>query len=457
VSDNAFGQSGSAEPAPRAGRAGTLFLVGLDGLSPAVIAELTAAGELPNLRRIAQEGCHGDLATLFPTESPIIWSTIATGRLPEGHGVDGFQYYKLFGRRVRARTVRRLKHLGLKLPLRVLERLGLFRRRLLDARDLEAKRLWEIVGDGGGRVGVVNWWNSWPAMPVNGFLISDRLHYWRAVAFGQMTEASRVAWPPELLKELNGLIMPPDRVSVEEVRRFVDLPEEQLREFVEAEFSHHDLRGELKFLISADRTYSQVMERCLERFQGLTLAALYLRGPDIAQHCAFDYMPSADRSQRSPEERRRFGQVVPQAYRQADEMLGRVMARMGPNDTLLTMSDHGFGWQEKRGKYGHTRGAPPGVLYCIGPEFRRGALIENAGVCDIAPTVLRLCGLPAAQDMPGRCLEELFTPEFCRARAPLPRIPTYGPPPPDSGTPDGGESAVEEGVADHLRALGYID
>lgn len=457
MSDNASGQTEAAAPAPRAGRTGTLYLVGLDGLSPAVIAELTALGDLPNLRRIAEQGCHGDLATLFPTESPIIWSTIATGRLPDGHGVDGFQHFTLFGRRISTKTFHRLKHLGLKRPLRLLERMGLFHRRLLDMRDLKAKRLWEIIGDGGGRVGVVNWWNSWPAVPINGFLVSSRLHYWRAMAFGQMTDASRVIWPPRLLKELGGLIIPPDHVTLEELQRFVNLPEEKLGKFIDAKFVHHQLRGELKFLISADRTYSQLMDGCLERFPDLTFAALYLRGPDIAQHCAFDYMPSATHSERSPEERSRFGQVVPQAYRQADEMLGRVMARMKPSDTLLTMSDHGFGWMEKRGKYGHARGNPPGVLYCIGPEFKAGARIENAGVCDIAPTVLRLCGLPAAQDMPGRCLEELLTPEFRAARPPLPRIPTYGPPPPDSGAPDGGESAVAEGVADHLRALGYID
>ncbi len=103
------------------------------------------------------------------------------------------------------------------------------------------------------------------------------------------------------------------------------------------------------------------------------------------------------------------------------------------------------------------RGTPPGVLYCIGPEFRRGSVIENAGVCDIAPTALRLCGLPASEEMPGRCLEELFTPEFCRAHPAQPRIRSYGPPPPDTGAGDAGDKAVDNDVSDHLRALGYID
>lgn len=451
------GETAGSFPSPRANRAGTLYLLGLDGLDPAVIAEMTSAGELPNLRRIAAEGCSGSLETLFPTESPIIWNSIATGLPPEAHGVDGFQSYRLFGTRVRAKTVRRLKRLGLKFPLTVLEKVGLFRRRLLDARDLRTRRLWDIIGGAGGRVGVVNWWNSWPAMQVEGFLVSDRLHYWRAAAAGQLTPASRVTWPPALLNELGGLIVPPDKVSIEELRQFVNLPEEQLREFVEAEFSHHDLRGELKFLISSDKTHLQVMEHCLEKFPGLTFAALYLRGPDIAQHCAFDFMPSSDCSQCTPEERRRYGGVVPQAYRMADGALGALLRRMGPGDTLLALSDHGFAWQPSRGKYGHNRGTPPGVLYCVGPEFKRGEIIRGAGVYDIAPTILQLCGLSASEEMPGRCLEELFTPEY-RAAHPLPpRVRTYGPPPPDTAPPDGGEPAVNEGVSEHLRALGYID
>ena len=57
-------------------------------------------------------------------------------------------------------------------------------------------------------------------------------------------------------------------------------------------------------------------------------------------------------------------------------------------------------------------------------------MIRDASVYDVAPTVLRVCGLPSALDMEGRCLEETLTPEFRRQHPPLRQIPTYGPPSP---------------------------
>jgi predicted AlkP superfamily phosphohydrolase/phosphomutase len=35
--------------------------------------------------------------------------------------------------------------------------------------------LWKLLGDAGHTVGVVGFWNTWPAYPVNGFLVSSRM------------------------------------------------------------------------------------------------------------------------------------------------------------------------------------------------------------------------------------------------------------------------------------------
>ncbi|HWE35221.1 MAG TPA: alkaline phosphatase family protein [Isosphaeraceae bacterium] len=51
-----------------------------------------------------------------------------------------------------------------------------------------------------------------------------------------------------------------------------------------------------------------------------------------------------------------------------------------------------------------------GVLIAAGPPFRPGAVPEGATLMDIAPTVLRLLGVPVPEDMDGRVLTELLDP-----------------------------------------------
>ncbi len=78
----------AAGPAPSA--LARVILVGLDGASWNVIDPMVAAGELPNLAAIAREGVTAELETVEPVTSPVVWTSIATGRSPEHHGVTDF-------------------------------------------------------------------------------------------------------------------------------------------------------------------------------------------------------------------------------------------------------------------------------------------------------------------------------------------------------------------------------
>ena len=447
----------SQEPVrPAWQRAGMLYLLGIDGLSPDVIRQMREAGELPNMRSLASDGASGALATIWPTFSPIIWTSIATGRHVRDHGIDGFQWARILGARVGHNFVRIAKKIGFKYALLAMERHGLMRRFLYTNPDIKSWSVWEIFSRAGLRAGAVNWWNTWPAYPLNGFIVSDRVHHWRASARGVDRPPSHLTHPQEFLEQLRGAMVAPDQVTADDLAQYVNAPESELRDLMAAPYSHHQIAGELRFLISADRTQCRVFDEALDRFAPLNLAALYVRGVDIAQHCAFHFMASAAHSDASEADRRKYGNVVPQAYRAADEIIGRVRKRMGPDDSMIVLSDHGFGWQDGRSKYSHARGMPPGVIYCIGPEFAPGASIAGASVFDAAPTILRVCGFPVAQDMPGRSLETALTEKFRSAHPEPPRIRTYGPRRLDPLCADSSDS-VDKDVAEHLKALGYID
>ena len=47
-------------------------------------------GRLPNLEKLMARGQYGRLGSFRPTFSPIIWTSIATGKKAESHGILGF-------------------------------------------------------------------------------------------------------------------------------------------------------------------------------------------------------------------------------------------------------------------------------------------------------------------------------------------------------------------------------
>jgi hypothetical protein len=73
---------------------------------------------------------------------------------------------------------------------------------------------------------------------------------------------------------------------------------------------------------------------------------------------------------------------------------------------------------------GTHAGAPDGVLLAVGDGIRAGAVLQDASVLDVAPTILYLMGLPVARDMEGRVLTEIIEEEFTRAHH-LSFVPSY--------------------------------
>ena len=71
-------------------RPGRVIVLGLDGMDPQAIDLLMSEGKLPNFARLRQEGAYGRLETSRPILSPIIWTTIATGKTPDQHGIGHF-------------------------------------------------------------------------------------------------------------------------------------------------------------------------------------------------------------------------------------------------------------------------------------------------------------------------------------------------------------------------------
>ncbi|MER3458442.1 MAG: phosphodiesterase, partial [Chloroflexota bacterium] len=121
-----------------------VLVIGLDSAPLAWVERWVAEGRMPNLGRLMANGAVGILRTVNPPLSPAAWSSFATGMLPAKHGVYDHVY-------------RRPESYDLA-PTNSRRRMG--------------KTLWQIIGEQGGKVGVINVPETYPPTPVNGFLIS---------------------------------------------------------------------------------------------------------------------------------------------------------------------------------------------------------------------------------------------------------------------------------------------
>jgi predicted AlkP superfamily phosphohydrolase/phosphomutase len=65
-------------------------LIGLDGLEPDIVSGLLDLGQLPNLARLRELGGFSRVSTTTPAQTPVAWSTFATGTNPGGHGIFDF-------------------------------------------------------------------------------------------------------------------------------------------------------------------------------------------------------------------------------------------------------------------------------------------------------------------------------------------------------------------------------
>ena len=65
-------------------------VIGIDGGSWNVVDPMLESGELPNLQRLINRGGSAELDTVEPIISPVVWTSIATGRSPEAYRVTDF-------------------------------------------------------------------------------------------------------------------------------------------------------------------------------------------------------------------------------------------------------------------------------------------------------------------------------------------------------------------------------
>ncbi len=71
-------------------QAGRMVVLGFDGLDPKLTQQWMDEGRLPNFKRLSEDGFYSPLGTTNPPQSPVAWSSFATGLQPGDHGIFDF-------------------------------------------------------------------------------------------------------------------------------------------------------------------------------------------------------------------------------------------------------------------------------------------------------------------------------------------------------------------------------
>jgi tetratricopeptide (TPR) repeat protein len=414
-----------------------VLLLGWDAADWKIIHPLLDRGEMPVLKRLIETGVSGNLATLFPVISPILWNSIATGKRADKHGILGFVEPTADGRGAQP----------------------------VSSTSRKAKALWNILSQCGLRSGVVDWYASHPAEPIAGTVFTN--HFPEVV---QMPDG-RIAPPGPRT------IHPPDLYEAAATLRVLpqDITSRQMLPFFE-----HALPADLKDPRLG--LLAHLLARCASVQNAATflaaqddwdLLAVYNDMIDHAGHGFMEYYPPA-MAHVGDDDARAFGSVMPNTYRFHDMLLGRLLDLAGPETTVLLISDHGFHSDNLRPpvtehttkpdeKFGKKMNPvawhrEQGIFIASGPGIRRDEILYGATLLDIAPTVLMLLGLPVPEDMDGRALTNILI----DPPATLERVSSYEEPHPL----DGVHRSLSDGETDpwaarqaleQLAALGYID
>jgi predicted AlkP superfamily phosphohydrolase/phosphomutase len=293
-----------------------LMLVGIDGATWDVAGPMMERGQLPTLASLVRGGASGVLESIEPTYSPRVFTTIATGKSADKHGIQTYAD--------------------------------------ITSDAVVAKRLWNILADSlGWEYGVVEWYVTWPpAASPAGFAVpgllaqnydtippelsfikklrdQDKRSEVRGAGlyFGILTEGATNGLRLSTLSRLFGLALARATGAPLQVR--------------------HRAQQQAIVRVVSDATCYELARRPVQ------MLALVFKSTDSVSHRYWQYREPAAFSQVDQADVEQFGGTIEETYAVVDSELARLRRFVSPDGIIAIVSDHGFQARQRliRGNY----------------------------------------------------------------------------------------------------------
>lgn len=367
-----------------------VLLIGWDAADWKVITPLLDAGEMPALKGMIEQGVMANIATLEPVFSPMLWSSIATGKYADKHGILGF-------------TEPDTNTIGVR-PVSVTSR--------------KTKAIWNILTQNNYKTNVVAWWPSHPAEPVNGVYISNFYQRASTPIDQHWPMLQGTVHPKEFSQIFKELRLHPGELTEAHIIPFI--PNLSLINQEEDK----RLEGIMKILADCSTVHNAAtwaMENTEWDFM-----AVYFDAIDHFSHLCMKFHPP--QLPGIPDDLFNiYKDVVNSAYKFHDMMLERLLKLAGDDCTVILLSDHGFHSDHNRPILLPKAPAAPayehrayGIFCAKGPGIKKDERIYGINLLDIAPTILHLFNLPVGDDMDGKVMQQIF-----EKSSPIEKIPSW--------------------------------
>ena len=268
-----------------------VVFVGIDGATWDIIEPMVAAGELPNLAAMMENGAYGPLESTKPPNSSLAWTSFQTGVHPGKHGVYFFRE----------------------------QRPGRYERPVVSFDSIQAPTVWKLASEQGKKVSVAYVPMTFPPEELSGGMVGGLLTPDRRSDFVRPA----------------GL-----RAELEQALGF-ELPSDNEPELL---FHSSDEQTALESLIRTTEQVEQVGMELLERHDP-DLFAVVFRAVDLASHQAWCFQ-DPEWVARNPGAARGREGLLADMYRRLDAALGRFRDKALAMDGEVAFgccSDHGFG------------------------------------------------------------------------------------------------------------------
>ncbi len=262
-----------------------VFVVGFDGATFDLVRPWTASGKLPTFKRLMDGGAWSELRSTVPPVTASAWSSFMTGKNPAAHGLYDF--------------MRR--------------REGSYDLAPVSAQERDGKAVWDLIGEAGKHVIVMNVPVTWPPQPVNGLLVTGMLTPRRAEHY---------TYPFELAQELKSTIG--DYV-------------------IYSDEVYSKGRGDvfLQALKHSSKQRTCAAEYLLAKYPWDFFTLVFPETDTVTHGLWSSYDPT--HHEHDPREADTLRDGILEIYQHLDALLARLLRLVDSDTTVLLISDHGHG------------------------------------------------------------------------------------------------------------------
>jgi len=403
-----------------------IMLVGVDGATWTVVDDLVSAGSLPVIEQLIEHGTRGTPLSPPPHISPITWTSIVTGRLPDQHGINEYLLVDLPG--LSPLPFRSLANDPSILPFSFVA-LGYFLAGTADgipptSQRVRVKSIWHMLADDRQASLLLGMPCSWPAEPLPGLTVTDRFGPTEWDMFSHHEgPVPRSIYPPEAEQRLQVLTVDSNKNPAAMLKRLGGFDNKQIAELADHIYNPM-LPAPLSMLVDVydlDLTFLNILQSEWPQ-EKYVFAAVLLNGLDLAMHIFWAERYPQDFG-RKVSQHPRWGRLIDAFHQLVETRIGEILQQANKDTVVILLSDSGMeaspgnlvwpGWHAEKA-----------LFLMSGGPVRSGIELEKVTFQDIVPTILYLLGFPVPDDLTGRVLTDAIKPEFLERFA-VRRISSY--------------------------------